>query len=140
MNRPIDDLQLIAPLKKLAKVPQATLGGVACFFVKNGAIISSGVNYNPTGEPMEHVVDGKIATRPEVVHAEVAAIKLATENGVDLTGSTLLVTMSPCINCAPEIAKTGIRDMKYLYEWWDKASFEILHDANINTQQIKEDK
>ena len=29
MNRPIDDLQLIAPLKKLAKVPQATLGGVA---------------------------------------------------------------------------------------------------------------
>jgi len=132
--------QLLPPLKKLAKVPQAKLGGVACFFVKNDAIISSGINYNPTGEPMEQMIDGKLVSRPEVVHAEITAIRAAADNNIDLTGATLLISMSPCIKCAREIAKTGINELKYIYEWWDKAALDILHQAGVNTEQIKEDK
>lgn len=131
---------LIAPLKKLAKTSQAQLGGVACFIVKNGAVVSSGINYNPTGEPMEDMIDGKLVSRPEVIHAEVAALKAATLNGVDLENAALLLNMSPCIKCASEIAKTNIREVKYLYEWWDKAALDILHEAGINTEQLKEER
>ena len=137
MSSMIENQQLVAPLKKLAKVPQSALGGVACFFIKQGAIISSGINHNPTGEPMDQLVDGKLVTMPGVIHAEVAAIRAAAKNKVDLSGATLLVTMSPCIKCAREIVKTGISELGYLYEWWDKAALSILRDYGIKVQKLE---
>lgn len=128
----------IAPLKRLAKVPEAKLGGVACFFIKNGSIIGSGINHNPTGGPMEDEINGKLVSRPEVIHAEITAIQTAKKNGIDLTDSMLLITMSPCINCAREIAKTGISELHYLYEWWDKASLDLLAENGIKI--VKEEK
>jgi len=130
---------LAKPLKKLAKVPQVRLGGVACFIIKNNSIVSSGMNHNPTGGPMEYEVDGKLMTRPEVIHAEVAAINAAAENNVDISGSALFMTMSPCINCAKAITKTPIEEVIYMYDWWDKAALQILHDAGIKTKKLKED-
>lgn len=131
---------LLAPLRRLAKVSQAKLGGVACFFVKNGAIVSSGINHNPSGEPMEDLVDGKWVSRPEVVHAEVAAIQAAAINHVDLKDTTMLINMSPCIKCAREIVKTDIREVRYLYEWWDKAGLDILREHGIDVKQLKEER
>lgn len=138
MSNMVENRDLFTILKKLAKVSKATLGGVACFFVKNGAVISSGLNYNPTGEPMEELVEGKLVSRPEVIHAEVAAIRAAADNAVDLSGATMLLTMSPCVKCAGEIAKTGIAELQYLYEWWDKAGLNIVQEAGINVEQLKE--
>lgn len=138
MSNMVENRDLFTILKKLAKVSKAKLGGVACFFVKNGAVISSGLNYNPTGEPMEELVEGKLVSRPEVIHAEVAAIRAAADNAVDLSGATMLLTMSPCVKCAGEIAKTGIAELQYLYEWWDKAGLNIVQEAGINVEQLKE--
>lgn len=133
-----DYRDLIKPLKKLAKVPQAKLGGVACFIIKNNAIISSGVNYNPTGEPMEYEIDDKLITRPEVIHAEVVALSAANANEIDVAGSTMLLTMSPCLACAHEIVASGVHELLYLYEWWDKASIEVLQSAGIVTKKVTE--
>jgi len=130
----------VKPLKKLAKTSHARLSKVACFFIKNGAIISSGVNYNPTGEPMETEIDGKLVTQPEVIHAEIAAITAARENKVDLTNSTLFLTMSPCLSCARVIAKLHICELNYLYEWWDAAALDLLRENHIEIKQIKEEK
>lgn len=129
---------LLLSLKKLAKTSQAQLGGVACFIVKNGAIVSSGINHNPTGEPMEHLVNGKLVSRPKIVHAEVAAINAAAKNLVDITNATLLVTMSPCLQCAHTIAQTKVLEVLYMYEWWDKAALNVLSAAGIKTQKIQE--
>ncbi len=131
---------LVKPLKKLAKASQSKIGGVACFVVKNGAIVSSGINHNPTGESMEYVVDGKLISRPEVIHAEIGAIQAAAQNNIDLSGATLLLNMSPCIKCANEIIKTGIYELGYLYEWWDKAALEMLREHGIRVEQLKEDR
>ncbi|MFZ1812588.1 MAG: deaminase [Candidatus Saccharimonadales bacterium] len=130
---------LIKPLKKLAKTSRARLGGVACFIIQNGAIVSSGINYNPTGEPMEHEVDGTLVSRPGVIHAEVATLSAATKNEVKLTGATMFLTMSPCLKCARAIAATDIKHVAYLYDWWDKAALETLHTAGISTQKITEE-
>lgn len=128
----------VAPLKKLVKVSQSELSNVACFFIKNGAIISSGINHNPAGGPMETEIDGKLVSLPEVVHAEIAAIEAAKKNKIDLTGSILLLNISPCIKCAKEVAKTGITDLYFLYEWWDKAALKFLVEHNIKVHKIKE--
>ena len=139
MSSPTDYRELWAPLKKLAKASKAKLGGVACFVVRNGAIVSSGINHSPTGEPMEYEVDGKLVSKPEVVHAEVAALQAAAKNGIDVRGTTLLLNMSPCIACAGVIVKAGVSEVFYRYEWWDKASLDILRGAGIHVEQIKED-
>ena len=131
---------LIGPLKKLAKVPQAKLGGVACFFIKNGSIISSAINHNPTGGPMEEIVDGKLVALPEVLHAEVAAIQKAKENKVDLAGATLLATTAPCMKCACAVSKTKISELYYLYDWWDKATLDVLRKVGIKVKKLGEEK
>ncbi len=130
----------LAPLRRLAKTSKAELAQVACFIVKNGAIVSSGVNHNPTGGPMEEMIDGKLVTKPEVVHAEVAAIKAAEINGVGLRDATLLLNVSPCIKCASEITKTDIKEVCYLHEWWDKAGLETLHQNGVKTEKLKEER
>ncbi|MCL2001851.1 deaminase [Candidatus Saccharibacteria bacterium] len=142
----------IKPLKRMARTSKAKLGGVACFFVKNGAIISSGINYNPTGGPMEIELDASAAAHgaedsapeliahPGVIHAELSAIEAAAKNQVDLTGSALFVTMSPCIKCAQEIKKTGIKELYYLYEWWDKASIDLLEGCGIKVVKLEEER
>lgn len=140
MSSQPDYSDFVGPLKKLAKVPHAKLGGVACFVIKNGAIVSSGINYNPTGEPMEYEVDGKLVSRPEVIHAEVAALTAAEHNAVDISGATLFVTMSPCIKCASTLAATNIYEVAYLYDWWDKAALDILGRAGKITTKVTEER
>lgn len=130
----------LAPLRRLAKASKAELGGVACFIVKNGAIVSSGINHNPTGGPMEELVDGKLVSRPEILHAEVASLKAAEANGIDLSGATMLLNMSPCIACARAVAATDIRSVYYLHDWWDKAALDILHKNGIEAKKLKEER
>lgn len=138
MNNSVKYQDLISPLKKLAKTSRAKLAKVGCFIVKNNAIISSGVNHNPTGDPMEDEIEGKLVSRPEVVHAEVSALESAKLNGIDLADSTLLLTVAPCLNCAHAITETGIQEVLYLYDWWDVAPLEVLRNKNIKVEKIKE--
>lgn len=139
----IEIVDFVKPLKRLARVAEkkygAHLGAVACFFLKNGAVVSSGVNHATDGGAMEDFRDGKWVTRAEVVHAEVAAIAAARENGVDLRGAELLLTMSPCLACARELAKTGIVRLYYVNEWWDVAGLELLREAGVETIKLEED-
>jgi len=128
----------VRPLKRLAKIPHTQLGGVACFFIKNHAIISSGINHNPTGKPMDIISDGKTIAHPAVVHAEIAAITAASQNHIDLTDSTLLLTTAPCIKCARAIAHTHIKALYYLYDWWDQAALDLLRAQNIKIIKLKE--
>ena len=140
-NTPVHEYQdFLAPLRRLAKASKAKLGGVSCFIIKHGAIISSGINHHPTGEPMEDLVDGKLVSRPGVIHAEIAALQAAAANGIDLKGAALLLNMSPCIPCAREIVRADIGEVCYLYEWWDKAGLDILRDSGITVRQLKEER
>lgn len=47
------------------------------------------------------------------IHAEENAILYAVKNGSALEGSTLYVTLSPCISCARIIYSTGIKRVWY---------------------------
>lgn len=136
----LDEQDLLAPLRRLAKVPQAKLGGVACFITRHGAIVSSGINYNPMGGPMEQIIDGKLVSRPEIIHAEVAALQAAAANHVAIEGSTMLLTMSPCIACARAIAASTIAKVHYVHEWWDKAGLDMLRASGIEVRQVKEER
>ena len=48
------------------------------------------------------------------LHAEQNAILYASKNGVPMDGSTLYVTLSPCLACARIIYTMGIKKVLYL--------------------------
>ena len=67
-----------------------------------GGILGRGHNYNPTGHSCEDC-DG--LTKPEVIHAEIAAIN----DTVDINGAdTIFVTHPPCEDCQRAIDKLGL--------------------------------
>jgi len=51
------------------------------------------------------------------LHAEQNAIIYAVKNGTLIEGSTLYVTLSPCISCARIIYSTGIKKVMYLHSY-----------------------
>ena len=68
-----------------------------------GGILGRGHNYNPSGHSCEDF-DG--VTKPEVIHAEIAAINaVAAITDAD----TIFVTHPPCENCQREIDKLGLK-------------------------------
>ncbi len=118
---------------------------VGAVLVKENRVISIGFNGTPAGQ--EHCEDhfahvyqtefaqefpsyeeyhasrtfydahGKFSNENEL-HAEQNAILFAAKNGIATAGSTLYVTVSPCIHCAKVIVTAGIARVffKTLYD------------------------
>ena len=113
---------------------------VGAVLVKDNRVISIGFNGTPAGQ--EHCEDhfmqvyktefatqfptyeeyhasrtfydahGKFSNENEL-HAEQNAILFAAKNGISTVGSTLYVTVSPCIHCAKVIVAAGITRVFY---------------------------
>jgi len=85
--------------------------------------------YNGTVKGCQHcedyfkpiLVDGKLADRDmhhswsllNEIHAESNIIAYCAKNGISTKGTTLYITLSPCINCAKLIAQAGIANVYY---------------------------
>lgn len=113
---------------------------VGAVFVKDGRIISTGWNGQPTGFDNcceEKLSDGILKTLPTVIHAEANAICFCAKNGIDLKNSDLYVTLSPCINCALLLIQTNIKNVFYYDEYRDKSGIILLNKAKIKTMHIK---
>lgn len=100
---------------------------VGCVIVKDGRILGQGF----------HVKAGQ-------AHAEVNALRNADENGADVTGSTVYVTLEPCSHygrtppCALSLVKRGVaRVVAAMADPNPKVSgkgFKILLDAGIEVK------
>lgn len=89
---------------------------VGCVIVKHeitgDRIISIGYNGTVPGE-CNTCEDEKGNTLPHVIHAEDNALKKLTYNDDSLYGSSLFVTLEPCINCAKLIIRAKISVVYY---------------------------
>lgn len=124
MPRPhFDDIfmELAVNLAKRSHCIKAQVGAV---LTKETRIISIGYNGPPAGT---HNCDDEF---PEVgcprdskgscslaLHAEQNAILYAAKNGSDIAGSTLYVTLSPCIACARIIYSMKITRVIFLHSY-----------------------
>ena len=136
---------------------------VGALIVKDNTIISDGYNGTPTGFPNQceavkcrkyqnreecasfrlddescmNCQNTYLETLPTVIHAECNAItKLArgTQSGA---GSTLYVTLCPCVECAKMIIQAGIKRVVYSETYRDTSGLDLLKEAGITTEQIK---
>lgn len=124
-------LEIAVSVSRRATCPVRSVGAV---FVNpdTDSILSVGYNGAPRGTA--HCGSG-CATRKQgenqsvcrAVHAETNAIYNAALNGVNLNGSDVYLTLSPCENCSKALIQVGVLSVTYLetssypLDWLDEA-------------------
>jgi dCMP deaminase len=106
------DYVFINIAKEIATLSKCIRSKVGAIIVKNGNIISMSYNGTPSG--MDNCCERDNVTLPHVIHAEVGAILKAAKTGNSVEGSTLYLTLSPCLDCAKLILQAGIKRVVYL--------------------------
>lgn len=129
-----------------SKDPVTQVG--ACIVDDNNIILALGYNGFPRGCSDDEFPWGKQSDDPcenkymYVVHAEVNAI--LNNNGTDLRGSTLYVTLFPCNECAKLIIQAGIRRVIYSKMYCDsitsseEASIKMFAASGVDTVKAGE--
>ena len=111
-------MDLAVNLSKKSHCVKAKVGAV---LTKDTRIVSLGYNGPPAGThncdeewPDQGCPRDSKGSCSLALHAEQNAILYAAKNNVSIEGSTLYVTLSPCISCARIIFTTGIKRVIYL--------------------------
>lgn len=110
-------MNLASELARRSHCVKAQVGAV---LTKDTRIISIGYNGPPAGThncdeefPEAGCARDAKGSCSLALHAEENAILYASKNGADLEGSTLYVTLSPCLPCARLIFSSGIKKVLY---------------------------
>ena len=124
MSRPdVDDIYMELAVN-LAKRSQCIKKHVGAVLTKDTRIISIGYNGPPAGThncdvefPSEGCARDSNGSCSLALHAEQNAILYAVKNNTSVEGSTLYVTLSPCLACARIIFSMGISKVVYLFSY-----------------------
>jgi len=120
MKRPSFDEIYMQLAEQLAHRSHCVKMQVGAVLTKDTRIISLGYNGPPAGTyncdeewPETGCPRDSKGSCSLALHAEQNAILYAAKNKVDLEGSTLYVTLAPCIACARVIFSVGIKKVIY---------------------------
>jgi len=104
---------------------------VGAVLARDTRIVSLGYNGPPAGThncDQEWPENGCARDRKGgcslAIHAEENAILYAVKNNTQIEGSTLYVTLSPCLACARVIFTTGIKKVIYLKSYAEYKGIE----------------
>lgn len=76
-------------------------------------------------------IDDQDVTRPDVLHAEANIVSKAAREGISLKGSTIVVTLSPCLACAMQLYQAGIRSVIYEEEYRETSGIDFLRNYGV---------
>jgi dCMP deaminase len=101
--------------KTLAEFSQASKENVGALLLKDGRIISTGYNGQPSGQPHEAIIQEShdIST----IHAEMNCIAFAAKNGIKVRDCDIVSTHFPCVHCTKMLFMTGIKKIYYLEDY-----------------------
>ena len=124
MSRPdFDDIYMELAVN-LAKRSHCIKKHVGAVLTKDTRIISIGYNGPPAGThncdvefPSEGCARDSKGSCSLALHAEQNAILYAVKNNTSVEGSTLYVTLSPCLACARIIYSMGISKVVYIFSY-----------------------
>lgn len=125
-----------------AKRSKANRLQVGALVVVGNQIISDGYNGMPSGwhDDVCEVwgPDGKLLTKPELLHAESNALtKIARDGHGRANGGTLYTTDSPCPECAKLAKQCGIKRVVFRRQYRLLDGIEMLERLGIPVEQLK---
>lgn len=110
--------------QSLAKRSHCVKAQVGSVLTKDTRIVSLGYNGPPSGTyncdeiwPNDGCPRDSKGSCSLALHAEQNAILYASKNNISIDGSTLYVTLSPCISCARVIYTVGIKKVFFLHSY-----------------------
>ena len=126
---------------RTARMSYANRAKVGCILTYNNRIIATGWNGQPSG--MDNCCEyydenNTITTLPTVIHAEANLISFCAKYGIKMNGSTLYLSLSPCITCALLILQTGIKRVVYNNEYRNIEGINFLNDHGVICEKIGE--
>jgi dCMP deaminase len=119
-----------------ANLSYCTRKKIGCIIVKGDRPISVGYNGTPAGYD-NCCEDNTNTTKPEVVHAELNAIKKLEDAHETGAGAVLFVTVSPCRICAQKIIDFGITHVVYEEEYRLPDGIEYLRQNGILVEHLE---
>lgn len=130
-------MNIASNVASLSHCTRAKVGAVLIDAEDN--IISYGFNGTPKGfdNTGENLIDGKLVTKQEVLHAESNAITKVAKSTNSSTDSILYVTLSPCFECAKLIIQAGIKEVVYKEKYRITESIDFLINAGVKVRQIE---
>lgn len=106
---------------------------VGAVLVRDRMILSTGYNGSIRGMPhcteVGHMMENNhcVAT----IHAEMNAILQAARNGINIDGSTVYVTASPCWNCFKCLMNAGVSRICFGEFYRDQRIFEVAKKLGV---------
>ena len=136
--------------QNLARKSHCVKAQVGAVIAKDTRIVSLGYNGPHSGThncdrewPEEGCARSMKGGCSLALHAEENAILYAAKNKVDLEGSTLYCTLSPCLSCARMIYTTGIKTVWFLHSYAQYKGYELdegvefLRRFGVTVEQYK---
>ncbi len=148
LERPEFDDIFMELAVNLAKRSHCIKRHVGAVLTKDTRIISIGYNGPPSGThncdeewPQTGCPRSSKGSCSLALHAEQNAILYAVKNKTSVEGSTLFVTLSPCLSCARIIYSMGILKVVYLKSYGEFKGLEVdeglefLQRFGVGTEQ-----
>ena len=124
---------------------------VGAVIVKDKQILATGYNGSPSGSvhctsqgfcyPGLSSCDASKTLPSRAVHAEANAIAQAAKHGISTAGSSIYVTLEPCISCLKLIISAGIKEVFYetVFNSGEKAALRdmFVSDGLVTLKQIQ---
>lgn len=126
----------------LSKAQRARVG--SCLVTTQGVCLT-GYNGTPIGmdntcetlEPDEFPRQPKLVTKPEVLHSELNCLMKAAREGISVLGSTIYITLSPCIACSAMLIQAGVKRVVYLQQYRCTKGLDLLAKAGIVVDKLE---
>lgn len=125
----------LAAAKEYASQSKCERLKVGAIIINDNRPISAGYNGCVSGGSNICEING--ITKKEVVHAEFNAIAHAAKKGIALENCGIIITHSPCFNCALLIKQSGITEIYYGEQYKDLEPVIFLRKHNVIIEEIK---
>lgn len=118
---------------------------VGSVLVKDFRIVATGWQGTPAGfdNACEEKIDPdgpdevfNLKTKQDVIHSEANIIYFCAKHGIKTDGTTLYITLSPCVNCALAIIQAGIKRVYYHVPYRDDSGIKVLRKAGIMIDEL----
>ncbi len=147
-HRPSWDYYFMEIVKLVATRSTCLRRQVGAAFVKNKNILATGYNGAPSGVPhcsevgcLREQLQIPSGERHEIcrgLHAEQNGIIQAAKHGINLSGSTVYTTDSPCIICAKMLINVGVVRIVSWRGYPDSLAQEMLSSAGLGVELLEE--
>lgn len=119
---------------RLSHSERKKVGGIA---ITPQDIVIYSWNGRPAGED-NTCEDEHGETLPDVLHCESNLVAKAAREGISLKDSTVVVTLSPCLQCAKQLYQAGVATIIYEEEYRLTDGIDFLRKRHIHVEKYEE--